>query len=113
VVVVDNNYLGMVRQWQEMYYDRRYSAVELSHNPDFVKLASAYGIPGQAVDSEDGLRSALLAARDADGPYLVHVAVEKESNILPMVPPGGSLLDSTGRCIEKTGTFFNDDELQD
>jgi acetolactate synthase-1/2/3 large subunit len=110
IVVMDNGYLGMVRQWQELFHDHRYSSVELSDNPDFVKLAEAYGLEGRFVDDESGLQEALAYARDAAGSVLIHVAVEKESNIKPMIPPGGKLTDSFGYCIEKPGLFFSKQE---
>jgi acetolactate synthase-1/2/3 large subunit len=111
IVVMDNGYLGMVRQWQELFHDRRYSSVELSDNPDFVKLAEAYGLEGRFVDDEPGLREALVHARDAKHSVLLHVAVEKESNIKPMIPPGGKLTDYFGYCIEKPGLFFTEEEM--
>jgi acetolactate synthase-1/2/3 large subunit len=111
IVVMDNGYLGMVRQWQELFHDRRYSSVELSDNPDFVKLAEAYGLEGRFVDDEPGLQEALAHARDANHSVLIHVAVEKESNIKPMIPPGGKLTDYFGYCIEKPGLFFTEQEM--
>jgi acetolactate synthase-1/2/3 large subunit len=111
IVLMDNGYLGMVRQWQELFHDRRYSSVELSDNPNFVKLAEAYGLEGRFVDGEPGLKEALAYARDAKHSVLIHVAVEKESNIKPMIPPGGKLTDSFGYCIEKPGLFFTKREM--
>jgi acetolactate synthase-1/2/3 large subunit len=113
IVVMDNGYLGMVRQWQELFHNHRYSSVELSDNPDFVKLAEAYGLEGRFADDEPGLKEALAYARDAKHSVLIHVAVEKESNIKPMIPPGGKLTDSFGYCIEKPGLFFTKQEMPD
>jgi acetolactate synthase-1/2/3 large subunit len=113
IVLMDNGYLGMVRQWQELFHDHRYSSVELSDNPNFVKLAEAYGLEGRFVDDQAGLKEALAYARDAKHSVLIHVAVDKESNIKPMIPPGGKLTDSFGYCIEKPGLFFTAKETLD
>ncbi len=109
-VIVDNGYLGMVRQWQELYYDRRYSSVNLHGSPDFVKIAEAYGIEGRFADDIDSLMTALLHAREADHSVLIRVAVEQESNIEPMIPPGGKVTDFCGYCIKNPGHFFSEDE---
>jgi len=111
VVVLDNGYLGMVRQWQELYWERRYSAVELTGNPDFVRLAEAYGIPARLATTRHELDRALRDARDADHSTLIHVPVEPESNIMPMLPPGGKLTDFFGFCMPRPGEFFSPDEL--
>jgi len=88
VVVVDNRCLGMVRQWQELFHGERYSEVDLSDNPDFVKLAEAMGVPGLRVDSDAALGPALGLALSSDGPFLVHVMVHATRNVYPIVPPG-------------------------
>jgi acetolactate synthase-1/2/3 large subunit len=111
VVVVDNGFLGMVRQWQELYWERRYSAVELGGNPDFVRLAEAYGIEARRAVDETQLDEALRYARDADNSVLIHVCVEPESNIMPMLPPGGRLTEFFGFCMAKPGEFFSAEEL--
>jgi acetolactate synthase-1/2/3 large subunit len=111
VVVLENGYLGMVRQWQELYWDRRYSAVELEGNPDFVRLAEAYGIAARRAEDPQELEDALLQARDADHSTLIHVPVEPESNIMPMLPPGGELTDFFGFCMRRPGEFFSPDEM--
>ncbi|MBI4918241.1 MAG: acetolactate synthase large subunit, partial [Acidobacteria bacterium] len=108
VVIIDNGYLGMVRQWQELYHDGKYSAVELSNNPDFVQIAGAYGIDGRFADAEETLRDALGHARGCGKNCLIHVAVERESNVVPMVPAGGKLTDFTGYCIKDPANFFAD-----
>lgn len=110
VIAIDNGYLGMVRQWQELYVERRYSAVELTGNPDFVKLAQAYGIKAVRATDPAGLKAALAMAKDTDESVLVHVAVEKESNIMPMIPPGGKLTEFYGHCIDVPGQFFSANE---
>lgn len=97
IVVSNNGYLGMVRQWQEMFYNRRYSQVDLAHNPDFVKLADAHGVPAKRVERLEDLQAALAWAQQVDGPALVDVKVKREANVYPMVPAGASLADMIGR----------------
>jgi acetolactate synthase-1/2/3 large subunit len=87
IVLLDNNYLGMVRQWQQLFFERRYSSVELK-NPDFVKIAEGFGVPGRVIERPEDLPGAIAAMLAHDGPYLLHVRVEKEENIFPMVPSG-------------------------
>lgn len=89
IFVMDNKYLGMVRQWQELFFDRRYSGVDLQGNPDFVKLAEAYGVKGFRIKrSADVTKTIEKAMAYNDGPCLVHCEVEKESNVYPMIPAG-------------------------
>ena len=90
---------------------RHYSAVELDGNPDFVRLAEAYGLRARRADDAGQLDEALLTARDADHSTLIHVPVERESNIMPMLPPGGGLKDFFGFCMRRPGEFFSPDEL--
>ena len=90
IILLDNGYLGMVRQWQQLFFDRRYSSVELQ-NPDFLKIAEGFGIPGAQVDSPAELSKAVEAMLHAPGPYLLHVRVEQEDNIFPMIPSGASV----------------------
>lgn len=90
IVLLDNEYLGMVRQWQELFFDHRYSSVALQ-NPDFVKIAEGFGVRGKTVQKEEDLDAALEEMLAAEGPYLLHVKVEKEENIFPMVPSGCSV----------------------
>lgn len=89
VVILDNEYLGMVRQWQQLFFDRRYSSVALQ-NPDFIKIADGFGVPGEKISSPADLDQALERMLDAEGPYLLHIMVEKEENIFPMVPAGST-----------------------
>ncbi len=84
IVILNNNYLGMVRQWQELFYERRYSAV-LLHNPDFVKLADAHGIPARRVTQRREVDAALAFARQQRGPVLLEFRVPPEDNVFPMV----------------------------
>jgi acetolactate synthase-1/2/3 large subunit len=90
VVVVDNKYLGMVRQWQELFFDNRLSGVDLVGNPDFVKLAEAYGIKGFHIDKVEDCARVLAEAMQHPGPALIHAEVIKEGNVFPMIPAGKS-----------------------
>jgi acetolactate synthase-1/2/3 large subunit len=90
IVVLNNKFLGMVRQWQELFFDRRYSFTEIN-SPDFVKVAEAYGIEGQVVNDRENLDSALKDMLHSKEPYLLEVMIEKEDNVFPMVPQGASV----------------------
>jgi len=90
VAILNNNYLGMVRQWQEIFYDRRYSYTEIT-GPDFVKLAAAYGAVGIRVTKPEEVKPALKKAIKARRPVLIDFVVEREENVFPMVPPGGAI----------------------
>ena len=92
IVIMNNRFLGMVRQWQELFFEKRYSFTEI-FSPDFVKVADAYGIPGQLVKERENLETALQTMLSAKGPYLLEIMVEKEDNIFPMVPAGASVSD--------------------
>jgi len=87
IVLLDNGFLGMVRQWQQLFFDRRYSSVELQ-NPDFIKIAEGFGVPGHEVTHYDELASGVEKMLKHDGPYLLHVRVVKEENVFPMIPSG-------------------------
>jgi acetolactate synthase-1/2/3 large subunit len=91
IVVMNNGYLGMVRQWQELFYNNRLSAVQLDSFPDPEKLAGAYGFKGSTVERPDELRGALEAAVGEPGPYLLNVRVARCENVYPMVPAGGAI----------------------
>jgi acetolactate synthase-1/2/3 large subunit len=91
IIVMNNGYLGMVRQWQELFFNNRLSQVELSCFPDAEKLAGAYGFKGRTIESPDLLASALLEAVNEPGPYLLNVRVTPCENVYPMVPAGGAL----------------------
>jgi acetolactate synthase-1/2/3 large subunit len=93
IVVINNHYLGMVRQWQSMFYDERYSGVDLEGNPDFARLAEAYGIKGYRITRPADVRRVLKAALEHDGPCLVDAEVEKHDNVFPMIPAGAPLQD--------------------
>lgn len=87
IVLLDNNYLGMVRQWQQLFFDRRYSSVELE-NPDFIKIADGFGVPGRKISKPEELKDAVAEMIAHEGPFLLHIEVEKEENVFPMVPSG-------------------------
>ncbi|MCR6719751.1 MAG: biosynthetic-type acetolactate synthase large subunit [Chitinophagaceae bacterium] len=87
IMILNNQFLGMVRQWQELFHQRRYSFVDIT-SPDFVQVAKGFGIPGQSVSDRKDLRSALETMINADGSYLLEVMVGKENNVFPMVPQG-------------------------
>ena len=87
VAIINNGYLGMVRQWQEFFYDKRYAETPM-HNPDFVKLAEAHGLLGLRVERRDEIEEVVGRARAASGSVVVDFRVEKEDTVYPMVPPG-------------------------
>jgi len=94
IVILDNKYLGMVRQWQGLFYDNRLSGVELEHNPDFVKLAQSYGIKGFRIKRPaDVTRIIEEALAYNEGPCLIHAEVVKTDNVFPMIPAGGAAED--------------------
>lgn len=90
IVLLNNDFLGMVRQWQQLFFDKRYSATELI-NPDFLTIAKGYCIEGQRVTKREDLDAAVKKMLDHNGPYLLEVKVEKEGNVFPMVPVGSSV----------------------
>jgi acetolactate synthase-1/2/3 large subunit len=90
IAIINNGYLGMVRQWQEFFYERNYESTPLV-SPDFVKLADAHGIPGLAVRDRGNLEAAVQAARSHEGPFLLNFLVEQEDSVYPMIPAGKAL----------------------
>jgi acetolactate synthase-1/2/3 large subunit len=92
IIVLNNNFLGMVRQWQQLFHGKRYSFTEMQ-NPDFVKLAEAYSIPARKVEDRGQLQGALREMLDAKTPYFLEVVVGKEDNVFPMVPAGSGVGD--------------------
>ncbi len=90
IAILNNGYLGMVRQWQELFYGKRYVATPLS-GPDFVKIAEGYGLPGLRVTRKEEVVSAIEQAMASPEPFLIDFRVEPEENVYPMVPPGASL----------------------
>jgi acetolactate synthase I/II/III large subunit len=99
IAIVNNNFLGMVRQWQELMHDKRYSSVNM-WSPDFVKLAGAYGIPALRATTLKEAREAVHAARAHKGAFLIEFSVEQETNVFPMIKPGSSLDEMTRRPIQ-------------
>jgi acetolactate synthase-1/2/3 large subunit len=93
IVLIDNRNLGMVRQWQELFYDERYSATNLSDNPDFAAIATAYGIRGETVDAPGDLDAAIHRLIGVPGAALLHCACYPAENVWPMIPGGGSIDD--------------------
>lgn len=90
IIILNNGFLGMVRQWQQMFFEKRYSFTEIQ-SPDFVALANSYGIKGQKVSRKTDLKSALEELLNSDSAYLLEVKVAKEDNVFPMVPTGASV----------------------
>ena len=93
--IINNGYLGMVRQWQELFWDRRYSQVKMTQNPDFVKLAEAYGCRGMRLGKGE-LKDGIAEALAHDGPVVVDVPVTAEENVYPMIAPGAPARDMVG-----------------
>ena len=93
ILIMNNGYLGMVRQWQEMFYDRTYSEVDISVAPDFVKLAEAYGAAGFRAENPSELHGVLKAALEHKGVAVVDIVVTKEENVFPIVPAGANARD--------------------
>lgn len=102
IVLVDNQKLGMVKQWQQLFFEERYSETDLSDNPDFVLLASAFDIPGRTIFSSDEVEEALTEMLAAKGPYLLHVAIDDAFNVWPLVPPGASNSDMMDEMEKQT-----------
>jgi acetolactate synthase-1/2/3 large subunit len=96
VFIMNNGYLGMVRQWQELFWDRRYSSVDMGSSPDWVKLAEAFGAKGVKLEKKETLVDDMKAALDEDGPVVVDVRVTKEENCYPMIPAGQAARDMVG-----------------
>jgi acetolactate synthase I/II/III large subunit len=96
VFIMNNGYLGMVRQWQELFWDRRYSHVDMGSYPDFVKLAEAYGATGVRLTDKNTLVEDMRAALETDGPVVVDVRVTQEENVYPMIPAGQAARDMVG-----------------
>ena len=93
VVLMNNGVLGMVRQWQTLFYGQRYSHTVLDRKTDFVKLADAFGLKGERVADREGFERAFKRSLEEKGPYLIEVAIDQDEFVLPMVPPGGSMSD--------------------
>jgi acetolactate synthase-1/2/3 large subunit len=92
IVLMNNGFLGMVRQWQQLFFNGRYSSTELK-NPDFITIARGYHINGRSVDKRNELDEAIAEMFNHKGPFLLEVKVNKEGNVFPMVPAGASVSD--------------------
>ena len=102
ILIINNSYLGMIRQWQELFFDNRISGADLEGNPDFIKLAAAYKIPGKRVTRAGDVDKAIKwAMAYNDGPCVIEAEVVKEDNVFPMIPAGAPL---SGMIIEKPRT---------
>jgi acetolactate synthase-1/2/3 large subunit len=94
LIILNNSFLGMVRQWQDMFFEKRYASTEMV-NPDFVTIASGYSIPARSVSERKDLVDSLTEMLKAEGPYLLEIKIDKEANVLPMVEPGASVSEVT------------------
>ena len=94
IIVLNNEFLGMVRQWQDMFFSKRYASTKMV-NPDFVAIAKGYNIPGNRVYERKDLKDSITEMLAAEGPFLLEVSIDEEANILPMVEPGASVSDVT------------------
>ncbi|WP_315898130.1 biosynthetic-type acetolactate synthase large subunit [Berryella wangjianweii] len=103
VLIMDNRALGMVRQWQKLFYHRRYSFTELADNPDFVKLAAAYGWQAERVTDPDEVAAAYERMLAAEGPYLLDLCIPRDQSVFPMVAPGKGLGEVTGAIDTEAG----------
>ena len=93
ILIMNNGVLGMVRQWQTLFFDKHYSNTVLNRKTDFVAVARAFGADGEQVDSIDALEAALDRGFTVKGPYVIDCAIDKDEFVLPMLPPGGSMED--------------------
>lgn len=92
ILVLNNSFLGMVRQWQQLFHGKRYSCTEMV-NPDFIKIAEAYSIPARRVNQRENLQDALREMLESPTSYFLEVVVGREDNVFPMVPAGGCVTD--------------------
>ena len=92
ILLLNNEFLGMVRQWQQLFFDKRYSATEMI-NPDFQLISQAYGIKSKKIDQRADLDASVEEMMSHDGAYLLEVMVGKENNVFPMVPAGAAVSD--------------------
>ena len=88
IVLLDNSSLGLVRQWQELFFNQNYSEVDLSDNPDFVAVAQAFGIEAFRIDRRADVSAGIQRLLAAPGPCLAHVLIDPKANVWPLVPPG-------------------------
>ena len=92
MVILNNQYLGMVRQWQELFFEKRYASTGLT-NPDFTKISEGFGVPARKITERKDLDTALDEMLEKEGPWVLEIEVRQEANIFPMVPSGASVSD--------------------
>ena len=102
ILILNNGVLGMVHQWQKIFFEERYSNSVLNRQTDFAKVAKAFGADGERVESLEELDKALKKGFSLSGPYVIDCKVSSEELVLPMMPPGGSMDD----IITETGDYF-------
>jgi acetolactate synthase-1/2/3 large subunit len=98
IVLLDNGQLGMVRQWQELFFDENFSEIDLSDNPDFAEVARSFGIEAFTIDHRSEVAGAIDRLLGTDGPILCHVRIDPRANVWPLVPPNSSNV----QMLEKT-----------
>ena len=103
ILLINNSFLGMVRQWQEFFFEKRYAATSIS-GPDFIKIGEAYGIPSKRVTKRKDVMDAIAFAQETPGPVLIEYQVEKEDSVFPMVPSGSALDEMMRRPIKQKKT---------
>ena len=94
LILLNNGFLGMVRQWQDMFFNKRYASTELV-NPDFIAISGAYSIPAKRLTEREELKDSLTEMLSSEGPYLLDISIEREGNVLPMIEPGASVSEVT------------------
>ncbi|MBQ4891296.1 acetolactate synthase 2 catalytic subunit [Shewanella sp. UCD-FRSSP16_17] len=102
ILLIDNQKLGMVKQWQQLFFEQRYSETDLSDNPDFVLMASAFDIPGRTIHRAEEVEAALDEMLAAPGPFMLHVAIDDAFNVWPLVPPGACNSDMMDQMEKQT-----------
>ncbi len=110
VALINNGYLGMVRQWQEFFYERRYNGTPM-RSPDFVKIAEAHGLTGMRVTSRGEVQNAIRAAEETEGTVVIDFRVESEDSVYPMVPSGAALDAMIRRPQQSTVPEMEFDEI--
>jgi acetolactate synthase-1/2/3 large subunit len=111
IAIINNGYLGMVRQWQELFYKKRYVATPISC-PDFVKIAEGYCLPGLRVTHKEEVVPALEQAMNHRGPFLIDFRVEPEENVYPMVPPGATVAEIIEEPKQKVKAISDSTKLR-
>ena len=109
VIILNNKYLGMVRQWQELFFDRRYSQTDISVQPDFVKVAEAYGIKGYRLEDPKEVEPFLKSLIKMKEAVIADIVVEREEGVFPMVPAGAAV---SNMLLEKPSSIKNGEKLK-